>query len=145
MATKHYNKKVFSFMINGEAVSFYCSTTRTRAGFCHHVYAWGLGKENEHTRKSYYNRTWEKFDYETALYRAVEKFRKAHRAPLRLEIENIGKTEREKATAFLNTFKANFAALSDEQKEFVKKHTPHIETSAQAHAVSLCVALMAAM
>ena len=60
MATKIYNRVTYTFIINGEAVSFYCSTTDTRNGFCHHVYTWGKGKDGEHTRISYFNRTWER-------------------------------------------------------------------------------------
>ena len=62
MATKIYNRVTYTFIINGEAVSFYCSTTDTRNGFCHHVYTWGKGKDGEHTRISYFNRTWERFE-----------------------------------------------------------------------------------
>lgn len=145
MKTKHYNQRVFTFMINGAPVSFYCSTTKTKNGFCHHVYTWGLNAEGVHTRLSYSNRTWEQFYYETALYRAIEKLPGACRAALFLEIENINRLEREKTAAFLKAFKTNFAALSNEQKEFVKKHTPHIETNEQARLVDAGVAYMSMM
>ena len=145
MATKIYNRVTHTFMVNGNAVSFYCSTTNTRNGFCHHVYTWGLGKDGEHTRVSYYNRTWETFDYETALSHAVAKFPKAVRAALELEIEAIALNEREKAERFIKAFTANFNALSDEQREFVREHTPHLETMDQAKAVGSAVAIMAAM
>ena len=145
MATKIYNRVTHTFTVNGQSVSFYCSTTYTRNGFCHHVYVWGLGKDGEHTRVSYYNRTWERFDYESALYRAVAKFPKAVRAALELEIEAIALNEREKANRFIKAFTANFNALSDEQREFVSKHTPHLETMDQAKAVGSAVAIMAAM
>lgn len=145
MATKIFNRVNYTFMINGEAVSFYCSTTRTRNGFCHHVYAWGKGKDGEHTRVSYINRTWERFDYETALYSAANKFRKSDREAIRLEIDGIARTEREKADRFLTAFQTNYSALSDEQKKFVADHTPEITNNAQAHAVAAGVALMAAV
>lgn len=86
MATKIYNRKTFEFTVNGEKIYFYCNTTYTKNGFCHHVYTVGCGKENEHSRVSYLNRTWESFQYETALLHAVDKFPKSMRAPLRLEI-----------------------------------------------------------
>ena len=76
MATKRYNSKTFVFTVNGEEVRFYCNTMYTRMGFCHHVFAVGFGKDYEHSRVSYLNRTWESFQYETALLHAVEKFPK---------------------------------------------------------------------
>lgn len=145
MATKIYNRVTYTFIINGEAVSFYCSTTDTRNGFCHHVYTWGKGKDGEHTRISYFNRTWERFDYESALYSAADKFRKADREAIRLEIDNIGRTEHEKAERFIQAFETNYKALSNEQKKFVADHTPTIETKDQAHAVAAGVGLLAAI
>lgn len=144
MATKIFNRVTYTFSVNGEAISLYCSTTYTRNGFCHHVYVWGCGADGQHTRISYINRTWERFDYETALYSAVDKLRKKYRVPLRLEIDNIARNEQEKAERFKKAFTANYAALSDEQKKFVADHTPHIETMGQAQAVATGVALMAA-
>ena len=101
MATKRYNIKTFDFVVNGEHIYFTCSTTNTKNGFCHHVFAIGGGKDYEHTRVSYINRTWESFQYETALLSAVAKFRKSLREPLRLEIQAVAKNEHEKAEAFL--------------------------------------------
>ena len=100
MATKRYNSKIFEFIVNGETIRFYCDTTYTKNGFCHHVFADGGGKDYEHTRVSYFNRTWETFEYETALKSAVAKFRKCFREPLRLEILVISKSEHEKVEAF---------------------------------------------
>nr|DAE17132.1 MAG TPA: hypothetical protein [Siphoviridae sp. ctbvd11] len=145
MATKIYNRKTFVFTVNGENIYFYCSTTYTKNGFCHHVYTVGGGKENEHSRVSYYNRTWESFEYETALLHAVEKFPKNLRAPLRLEIQAVAKNEHEKAEAFCAAFRANFAALSTEQRKFVQEHTPEITNKDQAKIVNTAVAMMAAL
>lgn len=44
MATKRYNTKTFDFVVNGEHVYFTCDTTKTKNGFCHHVFASGGGK-----------------------------------------------------------------------------------------------------
>ena len=145
MATKIYNRKTFEFTVNGEKIYFFCSTTYTKNGFCHHVYTVGGGKENEHSRVSYLNRTWESFEYETALLHAVDKFSKSMRAPLRLEIQAVAKNEHEKAEAFCAAFRANFAALSTEQKKFVQEHTPEIINKDQAKAVNMAVAMMAVL
>lgn len=145
MTTKRYNIKTFDFVVNGEKIYFYCSTTYTKNGFCHHVYTVGGGKENEHSRLSYLNRTWESFEYETALLHAVDKFPKSMRAPLRLEIQAVAKNEHEKVEAFCAAFAANFAALSTEQKKFVQEHTPVITNIDQAKTVNTAVAMMAAL
>lgn len=145
MTTKRYNSKTFEFIVNGETIRFYCDTTYTKNGFCHHVFVDGGGKDYEHTRVSYFNRTWETFEYETALKSAVAKFRKSLREPLRLELEAISLSEHEKAEKFIQLFKANFAALSDEQKKFVRDHTPEITNKDQTKMVNAAVAILAAI
>ena len=145
MATKIYNRKTFEFTVNGEKIYFYCSTTDTKNGFCHHVYTVGGGKDYEHSRVSYLNRTWESFQYERALFHAVEKFPKILRVPLRLEIQAVSKNEHEKAEAFFAAFRTNFAALSTEQKKFVQEHTPFITSMDQAKMVNTAVDMMAAL
>lgn len=145
MATKIYNRKTFEFTVNGEKIYFYCSTTYTKNGFCHHVYTVGGGKDYEHSRVSYLNRTWESFEYETALFHAVDKFPKSMRVSLRLEIQTVAKNEHEKAEAFCKAFQANFAALSTEQKKFVQEHTPVITSMDQAKVVNSAMIMMAVL
>lgn len=67
------------------------------------------------------------------------------RVPLRLEIQAVAKNEHEKAEAFNAAFRANFAALSTEQKKFVQEHTPEITNMNQAKMVNTAVAMMAAL
>lgn len=145
MATKIYNRKTFEFTVNGEKIYFFCSTTDTKNGFCHHVYTSGGGKDYEHSRVSYYNRTCESFEYETALFHAVDKFPKSMRVSLRLEIQAVAKNEHEKAEAFCAAFRTNFAALSTEQRKFVQEHTPEITSKDQSKMVNMVVAMMAAL
>ena len=145
MRTKRYNSKTFEFTVNGEVIRFYCDTTKTKNGFCHHVFADKGGKDYEHTRVSYLNRTWESFEYETALLHAVDKFPKSMRVPLRLEIQAVAQNEHEKAEAFCKAFAANFAALSTEQKKFVQDHTPIVTNMDQAKTVNAVVGMMAAL
>ena len=145
MKTKRYNSKTFDFVVNGEHVYFTCDTTNTKNGFCHHVFASGGGKDYEHSRVSYYNRTWESFQYERALFHAVDKFPKSMRVPLRLEIQAVAQNEHEKAEAFCAAFAANFAALSTEQKKFVSEHTPEITNMDQAKMVNTAVAMLTAI
>ena len=145
MATKRYNTKTFDFVVNGEHVYFTCDTTNTKNGFCHHVFSSGGGKYYEHSRVSYLNRTWESFEYETALLHAVDKFPKSMRVPLRLEIQAVAQNAHEKAEASYKAFAANFAALSTEQRKFVQDHTPVITNINQAKTVNAAVAMMAVL
>ena len=144
MATKRYNEKRFTFMVNGQPLSITCDKTYTRDGFCHHAFLYGCGRYQEHTRVKYYNRTWERFTYESVLRAAVRKLPKEYRAPLELEIDTIATDTAAKADAFLRAFQRNYSALSDEQRDFLRAHTPHLETPDQAKAVAGMVALMAA-
>ena len=99
----------------------------------------------EHSRVSYLNRTWESFQYERALFHAVDKFPKNLRVPLRLEIQAVSKNEHEKAESFCQAFAANFEALSTEQKKFIQEHTPEITNMNQAKTVNAAVAMLAAI
>ncbi len=131
-------------MVNGQPLSITCDKTYTRDGFCHHAFLYGCGRYQEHTRVKYYNRTWERFTYESVLRAAVRKLPKQYRAPLELEIDTIATDAAAKVDAFLQAFRRNYSALSDEQKDFLRAHTPHLETPDQAKAVAGTVALMAA-
>lgn len=139
---KIYDKQTFSFMVNGVPVAIYCNTTDTPTGFLHHAYLYGFGREFEHSRIKYYNRTWEAFTYESVLKAAAAKLKKADRAALLLEIETYSDNEREKYNKLFATFERNFKTLSTEQKDFLQKHTPHIETAGQARAVAGVVGCM---
>lgn len=143
MATKRYNKVTHTFTINGETISLYCETTNTRTGFCHHVFAWGAGMEGEHTRVSHQNRAWESYDYETAMRAAAAKYPKVIKTALLLELDVIRDNEHAKCEKWIKAFESNFNALSSEQKQFLKDHTPEITSTAQADFVAGTVALMA--
>lgn len=142
---KTYNPQTFTFMINGCPVSIYCNTTHVPTGFLHHAYLYGFGREFEHSRVKYYNRTWEAFNYECVLKAAAAKLKKADRAALLLEIETYKDNEREKYNKLFAAFERNFKTLSAEQKDFLQKHTPHIKTTDQARTVAAVVGCMAAI
>lgn len=130
-------------MLGNEAVSFYCDTTHTRNGFCHHVYTCGLGKKNEHTRLSYLNRTWDTFVYETAIYSAIAKFPKRFRADLRKEVEKIGQKKSEACKRDLEKFERAFNSLSPEKKAAVQKYTPEVTNKVQFDIVTNAVQMFA--
>ncbi len=142
---KIYNQKTFTFTVNGEPVAIYCNTTHVPTGFLHHAYLCGFGRDFEHSRIKYINRTWESFDYESVLKVAATKLKKADREALMLEIETYSNNEREKYKKLCAAFERNYKALSTEQKDFLREHTPHIETKSQARAVAGVVGCLAIM
>lgn len=139
---KIYNKQTFTFLVNGAPVSIYCDTTYTPTGFLHHAYLCGFGRDFEHSRIKYINRTWESFNYECVLKAAAAKLKKADREALMLEIETYSNNEREKYKKLCAAFERNYKALSTEQKDFLQEHTPHIETKDQARTVAAVVGCM---
>lgn len=142
---KIYNYQTFTFIVNGEPVAIYCDTTHVQTGFLHHAYLCGFGRNFEHSRIKYYNRTWEAFNYESVCKAAAAKLKKADREALLLEIETYRNNEREKYKKLFAAFEHNYKALSTEQKDFLKKHTPQIETENQTRAVASVVGFMALM
>jgi hypothetical protein len=76
--TKQYNKQYFVLSNNDNSqFVFVCYTTITRSGFCHTVQTLNNSifgnKVITDTKSSYYNRTWERYDYESTLKRACKK------------------------------------------------------------------------
>lgn len=75
---KEYNKQFF-VLSTGEnnQIIFACYTTNTKNGFCHTVKTLNNSifgdKLITDTKNSYFNRTWERFDYESTLIRACKK------------------------------------------------------------------------
>lgn len=78
MATTKYNKQYFVLSNDdNKQTVFYCYTTKTKLGFCHtvvslHESIFG-SKVITDTKTSYYNRTWERYDYESTLIKACKK------------------------------------------------------------------------
>lgn len=134
------NVKWFSAKVNGKEYSFKCYTTWTRNGFCHTVVSWDYSTTD--TKVSYLNRTWERFDYETALKRAIRKFPEGMQKELYDQIiEGKAAEEEKKAEAMLSSFEKLYNGLNDENKERMKNY-PTIQTEDDARA---CMGLMGLM
>ena len=98
------------------------------------------------TKQTYYNRTWERFDYETVLKRAIGKLP----ADLQKEvyaqiIEGKAAEEHEKAEAMVKSFEALHSALSTENKERLANSGIEIHSEEDAHAVMGLMSMMALM
>ena len=130
MATRCYSQRLFTATINGTDYTFGCHTTDTRNGFCHTCYDY----ESDRTSKvSYYNRTWESFEYETVLRRAIEKYPKAIREQLHaILIEHKRQEEHEQCEAQVQRFKELHDGLTDKQKELLAQ-TPPMQSEEDMH------------
>lgn len=129
---KTYNRKSFTKTINGENVTIYCYTTNTRCGFCHHAEMW-RGMELLKARVSYWNRTWESFEYETCISRLIDKLPKKQQAAyIATFITQTSDEEHKKAEAFVSAFKTEYDKLPDTTKEALKGTTLHSEDEAKS-------------
>ena len=147
MATKRYNQESFEANVNGRNYTFYAYTTNTRHGFCHTIQTLCEGSWLSDTKVSYWNQTWERFRYESALSRAIDKCLKRDQEQLReIIIERKAKKEQEECEKFINRFEAMHNALSDENKERLKEVTGgHLGSEAEAHAAYATGLLMLAL
>lgn len=131
--SKRYNRKTFT------SENFYviCARfSRGRNGFADECTIFYNGSEYVEGVQKWINRTWESFDYESAMLQAMKKLPNNLQDIFRKEIITAQKEREERqAEAFLSSFKKNYESLSDKSKEILKK-TPMIETAEQASAVA---------
>lgn len=115
MATKRFNEQSFKFEVNGKLYFFDCYTTHTWSGFCHRCRCWDLSEKLGLI--SYYNRSWETFDYESILIQHVNRYApKDVKTALLEQIENYAREKCEAADRFCRAFADNFSKLSDDAK-----------------------------
>jgi len=139
----HYNTQYFTAKVNGEEITFVCYTTYTRVGFCHTAHLTGWKYTATDTKQTYYNRTWERFDYESVLKRAIEKLPKdIQQAVYDQLIDRKAAEEHEKAEAFIKSFEASYNALTPENKERLANSGIEVHTEGEAKAVAGLVGLM---
>lgn len=141
---KKYNCKEFAALVNGREIRFKCFTTDTRAGFCHTVVS--LDYDTTDTKVTYYNRTWERFEYETALSRAIDKLPKDVRETVRRQIiDGEAAEEERRAGAMFDNFKRLHDGLSDENKARLASSGIEIHNEGDARAVMGFMALLSLM
>ena len=149
MGTRERNVQYFTAKYNDNdgnvrEVEFRCSTTDTRSGFCHRVKC--LTHDMTLTRVSYYNRTWERFTYETALERAIEKLPKEVQDTAYAQIIDKKAFEvKKKADAFLKSFEKLYDGLNDDNKKHLAESGIEIHTEQDAKVVMGLMGLMSLM
>ena len=143
MAVKQYDVRYFSAKVNGKEIEFRCYTTDTRCGFCHTAHYVGWEYNLTDTKASYYNRTWERFEYESVLKRAIEKLPTDVRQQVYDQIIDHKAVEEErKAEEMVESFKALHDGLSDENKERLANSGIEIHSESDARGVMGLMALM---
>lgn len=139
--TKQYNIQYFTATVNGNEITFRCYTTNTRNGFCHTAHNCTYSVSD--TKASYWNRTWERFDYESVLKRAIEKLPESVRQSVYDQIiDRKAAEEHEKAEAFVKSFEGLYNGLNEENKESLAKSGLEVHSEDDAKAVMGLMSLM---
>ena len=143
MAVKQYDVRYFSAKVNGKEIEFRCYTTDTRCGFCHTAHYVGWEYNLTDTKASYYNRTWERFEYESVLKRAIDKLPEDVRQQVYDQIiDHKAAEEEKKAEEQFEAFKSLHDSLSPENKERLANSGIEIHSESDAKAVMGLMALM---
>ena len=143
---KHYDTRTFTAKVNGEEITFSCYTTDTRCGFCHTAHLMGWKYDITDTKASYYNRTWERFEYESVLKKAIEKLPKEIRQQVYDQIiDGKAAEEEKKAEEQVEAFKKLHDSLSDENKERLANSGIEMHSESDVRGVMGLMALMSIM
>jgi uncharacterized membrane protein len=95
---------------------------------------------------SYYNRTWERFEYETVLKRAIEKLPTEIRQQVYDQIiDHKAAEEEKKAEEQVEAFKRLHDSLSDENKERLANSGIEMHSESDVKGVMGLMALMSIM
>ena len=147
---KQRDIQYFTAKVNGKEYEFRCYTTWTRNGFCHTVQNRTFNVSD--TKVSYLNRTWERFTYESALNRAIDKLLKETylskevveeiRAQI---IDGKAAEEEQKAEEQFEAFKNLHDRLSPENKERLANSGIEIQSEGDMKSVMGLMGIMALM
>lgn len=139
--SKQYGNQFFE-LPDGDYIR--CWTTNTRSGFCHHASYYVKAGLLETRRRSYFNRTWECFRYESCLKALAEKLPKAKRLLVQSLCVKEAQKSHEEAEKFVKAFEGLWNSLDEKkQARVVKAIGPNgITNDAQA---SAAMAMMAAL
>ena len=129
MSYKKYDYKNFSCKLpNGKIVMFICHTENTRYGFRHLCHDTDSGITE---KCCYYNRTWERFDYETVLKKSIENLPSNIRGVVYATLID-GTADKIKAECdkFLASFKTEYDKLPSTTKDVLKNVSVNNENQA---------------
>lgn len=147
MAYKLRKRQVFETEVNGEKYTFTCYTQDTSYGF-RHICTLGYNNTTECryvrddiiAKATYYNRTWERFDYETVLRNGIKNLSVPKEVKEELHeilVNGKAKKEHEEAEKQVKTFETLWNGLSEANKQHIKNGLGEngIQTQEQADCV----------
>lgn len=141
---KTYSNETFKAVVNNKTYLFEAYTTHTRNGFCHTIVS--LDYNVRDTKVSYYNRTWERFTYETALLKMIDKFPKSMRDELREQlVESKCREINERCKKQEEAFKNLHNKLSDKNKEILANSGIEMQSTEDVNAVMGIMGLMSVL
>ena len=121
MANKFYGQKTFKVALSkDEYIFLHCSTQNTRYGF-RHVCDFIAPGDRCFTRAKccYYNRTWERFKYESVLLEAARKLPPERSAAVRDMIEKVYQDEHAANEKMFNDFMGAWNAAPEGVKNVI--------------------------
>lgn len=143
---KQRDIQYFTAKVNGNEVTFRCYTTWTRNGFCHTAHYTGWDYSLTDTKASYYNRTWERFTYESVLKRAIDKLPTDVRQQVYDQlIDHKAAEEEQKAEEQFEAFKKLHDGLTPENKERLANSGIEMHSESDVRGVMGLMALMSIM
>ena len=150
---KQYNLQSFYFTLpNGKEMRIEAWRYEHSRGWGHKARIVWVGDDliGYEKRITYYNRTWERFTYESVLERLFEDYFNGKkyaltRKVLKAQIDAIAKHESDKCEKWLKSFTKAYNGLSDKQKAALAASDIEVTTSEQADVVKMGITLMAAL
>ena len=141
--SKQYDTRYFTAKVNGKEIEFRCYTTDTRNGYCHTAHYVGWDYDITDTKVSLCGRTWERFEYESVLKRAIKKLpREIQQQVYDQIIDGKAAEEEKKAEEQFQAFKDLHSSLSAENKERLANSGIEIHSEEDARGVMGLMALM---
>lgn len=134
---KRYNEQEFECKVNNHTYIFYCWTENTRYGFRHLCKNLDNSYEKYTSKCCYYNRTWERFRYESVLSKAIEQLENDKEQVRAILIEGKAEQDRKECEQFFNTFQKEYNKLPNSTKETLKNVTVNSEEQAKTLLTSM--------
>ena len=142
MSYNFYGKQTFTATTStGKTFTINCYEQNTRYGFRHVAFLKQAWDEVQIAKACYYNRTWERFTYETVLKTGLEKLLKnktitkeEHAELYNILIDRKAQAEHEEAEKQIQAFQALYEKTSDDFKERAK-NLPLMESESDIHAI----------
>ena len=154
MAYALYGREVFRAEVNGKQYTFTCYSQSTSYGF-RHICTLGYSDTTVAryvtgdiiAKACYYNRTWERFKYETVLRKGIDNLNETQEVKDKLVailIDHKAEKEHEECERQVEAFKNLWDGLSETNKEHIRRGVGEngITSDDQARAVMGVMAIM---